>query len=379
MSRIIFLDRDGTVNVERHYLDDPDGVELYPGVAGGIRRLRELGMRVAVITNQSAIGRGRFDEARLAAIHERLRALLAAEGAEVDGLYHCPHTPNDHCPCRKPGTALMERAARELGGALELSFFVGDKVCDLDAGRAIGARTILVLTGYGRETVKDAAARPDHVAADFEAAVAVIEKWTTALAASPREHVERAASHLKESARVKLLVAEQCAEPIAQAAMLAANSIRGKRKVMFCGNGGSAADSQHLAAELTNRLDSAFERPPLPALALSVDSSFLTAHANDYGYPTVFQRQIEALGQPGDLLVGISTSGNSDNVVRAVMACRARAIGTVGFLGGDGGRLRALVDVPVVVPDRRTQFIQEGHIALGHVLCDLIERSLWVR
>ncbi len=145
-------------------------------------------------------------------------------------------------------------------------------------------------------------------------------------------------------------------------------------KVMWCGNGGSAADSQHLAAELTGRLVN--DRRPLAGLALSTDSSALTCIGNDYGFDAVFERQVLALGRPGDALVLISTSGNSANLLRAATAARAQGVLAVGLLGRDGGQLLALCDDAVVVPSPTTARIQEAHIFIGHCWCGLIESGL---
>jgi D-glycero-D-manno-heptose 1,7-bisphosphate phosphatase len=376
---LVVLDRDGTINVERHYLSDPAGVELLPGAAAGIRHLRALGLPVVVVTNQSGVGRGMFTGEAVEAVHRRLRELLVAAGAEPDGIYVCPHHPGDGCACRKPGTGLLEQAARDHGVSLDRAFVVGDKECDIDAGRRAGATTLLVRTGYGEQTLQQAAVRPDHVVSDLEEAAAVIRGLLAApeVRALETPQRERARAHLLESARVKQAIAEQCLDAIVAASAQLARALRSGGKVMFCGNGGSASDSLHLAAELTNRLTAAFERPPLAALALSADPCFLTAHANDYGFATVFSRQIEALGRPGDLLVAITTSGGSENVLRAVAAARARGIYTVGLTGGTGGALAGAVDLPIIVPDGRTAHVQEGHIAIGHVLVDLTERLLF--
>jgi len=145
-------------------------------------------------------------------------------------------------------------------------------------------------------------------------------------------------------------------------------------KLMLCGNGGSAADCQHLAAELTGRL--VRDRRPLAALALTTDTSALTCIANDYDFQQVFARQVVALGRPGDVLLGISTSGRSENVLRAVQAARGLGMVTVGLLGRDGGPLRELCDISIVVPSQTTARIQEMHILIGHTVCAQIEAAL---
>jgi len=183
--------------------------------------------------------------------------------------------------------------------------------------------------------------------------------------------------HLKESAAVKQQLARTAAPAIAEAGRRIAERVAKGGKIMLCGNGGSAADSQHMAAEFTSRLRASLERPPIAAIALTTDTSFLTARANDYGFDEVFERLVLGLGQPADVLIGISTSGNSENVVRAVKCCQARNILTVGFLGCSGGKLGSLVDIPIIVPSDSTQYIQESHIAIGHIVCELVEEALY--
>lgn len=148
-------------------------------------------------------------------------------------------------------------------------------------------------------------------------------------------------------------------------------------KVLFAGNGGSAADAQHLAAELVGRL--VFDRPGLASIALTTDTSVLTAIGNDYGYEEVFARQVDALGARGDVIVGISTSGRSKNVLKAFAAARAKGMGTVGMTGRGGGDFPALCDVCLCMPSAETQKIQEGHIVLGHIFCGLIEARMFPR
>jgi D-sedoheptulose 7-phosphate isomerase len=155
---------------------------------------------------------------------------------------------------------------------------------------------------------------------------------------------------------------------------LAARTLQAGGKILFCGNGGSASDSQHLAAELTGRFIK--DRKPLGAIALTTDSSAMTSIANDYTFNDVFARQVMALGRAGDLLVGISTSGNSKNVIRAVEEAKALGMTSVGLLGRDGGQLRPLCDLAIVVPSEVTARIQEAHILIGHTLCGLIEHHL---
>jgi D-sedoheptulose 7-phosphate isomerase len=182
------------------------------------------------------------------------------------------------------------------------------------------------------------------------------------------------AQELHESAALKLRVAETQG-PIIQAMLECIwESMQQGGKLFLCGNGGSAADAQHLATECMVRLEA--ERPPLPAIALTTDTSLLTAAGNDQGFETIFARQVAGLGRPGDVLLAISTSGNSLNVVRAVEAAQQRGLHTLGLLGKDGGRLKDMVHIALVVPSSNTQRIQEVHITLGHILCGALERRI---
>ena len=164
------------------------------------------------------------------------------------------------------------------------------------------------------------------------------------------------------------------APAIADAAVLCTNAIADGSKVLFCGNGGSAADAQHLAAELSGRYE--MDRPGMAGLALTPDTSALTAIANDYGYDRVFARQVEALGRPGDVLYAISTSGNSPNVVAAAETARRLGMKVVAVTGEGGGRLASICDILLAVPASRANHIQEMHIAVGHMICGLVERAV---
>jgi phosphoheptose isomerase len=190
------------------------------------------------------------------------------------------------------------------------------------------------------------------------------------------ENVKRIENHLLNSAEVKRQTAAECAGSIAKAADLIARSFRAGGKLLLCGNGGSAADCQHMAAEFVSRLSKNFERRALPAIALTTDTSFLTAFSNDCGFEGIFARQIEALGCAGDVLVGISTSGNSLNVIRAVEIARSKDIRTIA-LTGNSGRLPAMTDAAITVPSADTQHIQETHQAVEHIVCELVEDLLF--
>ncbi len=189
--------------------------------------------------------------------------------------------------------------------------------------------------------------------------------------------VDRVREHFRESIATKETAAKQIAESIAEAGRVMSDAILDDGKILSCGNGGSAADSQHFSSELLNRFE--MERPGLPAMALTTDSSTLTSIANDYAYEEIFSKQVRALGKEQDVLLAISTSGNSENVIRAIAAAHERGMKVVALTGRDGGRMADIFapgDVEIRVPATRTARIQEVHLVVIHCLCDLIDATL---
>ena len=195
--------------------------------------------------------------------------------------------------------------------------------------------------------------------------------------AFPMDHVSRIRAHFADSAQLKLAAVDALAPAIARAADLMSQCLLGDGKILACGNGGSASDAQHFAAEMVGRFER--ERPELPAISLATDTSILTAVANDYAYEQVFAKQVRALGAKGDVLLAISTSGNSPNVMAAAAAAHEREMRIVALTGKGGGRLGELLapeDVHICVPHARTMRIQEVHLLVIHCLCDAIDATL---
>jgi len=187
----------------------------------------------------------------------------------------------------------------------------------------------------------------------------------------------RIRDHFAESIATKQTSAEALAESIAAGGRIMSDALLADGKILSCGNGGSAADSQHFSSELLNRFE--MERPGLPAMALTTDSSTITSISNDYSYEEIFSKQVRALGKPQDVLLGISTSGNSENVIRAINAAHERGMKVVALSGRDGGRMADMFeegDVEIRVPATRTARIQEVHLLVIHCLCDLIDTTL---
>jgi D-sedoheptulose 7-phosphate isomerase len=182
---------------------------------------------------------------------------------------------------------------------------------------------------------------------------------------------------LRESAETQNRIGQQCVQEILKAVDILIDALNKKKKVLLCGNGGSASDAQHLAAEFVIRLNPKIKRPALPAIALNADTAVLTAGANDIGYDNVFARSVEAFGETGDVLIGLSTSGNSASVNNAFEMARSKGMTTIGLLGKDGGASKDLVDLAIVVPSLDTQRIQEGHIAIGHIIFQEVEQEMF--
>jgi D-sedoheptulose 7-phosphate isomerase len=175
------------------------------------------------------------------------------------------------------------------------------------------------------------------------------------------------------SIETKHSLLSNCSEDIEKLGIILGEAVKKGNKILFCGNGGSAADAQHLAAELVVRLRPDFNRKALPGLALTVDSSVLTAGGNDYGFDTVFARSVEAFAKPGDILIGISTSGNSKNVQLAIEKANELGVESIGLLGKDGGYIKDYCTYSLIIPSNNTARIQESHILVGHIWCEMIE------
>jgi D-sedoheptulose 7-phosphate isomerase len=180
--------------------------------------------------------------------------------------------------------------------------------------------------------------------------------------------------HVQGSIQVKSDTLARCGTLIAAAGERIGHALRTGNKLMLCGNGGSAADSQHIAAEFVSVLTQTNIRPGLPAIALTTDSSILTASANDFGFDGVFERQVQALGRAGDVVMGISTSGQSENVFRALRYAQSHGMFTISLTGEGGGRISSVSDICIAVPSRCTQYVQESHIMIGHIVCAIAER-----
>jgi D-sedoheptulose 7-phosphate isomerase len=195
------------------------------------------------------------------------------------------------------------------------------------------------------------------------------------MSALPPDAAARIRRHIESSIETKRKLLDSDPAPLLTAAAAMSAALAAGHKILLCGNGGSAADAQHIAAEFVSVLDHNNPRPPLAAIALTTDTSFLTASANDFGFAGVFERQVQALGRSGDVLIAISTSGSSENVLRAVRYASAHQIRTIALTREGSTPLSEAAEIVLQVPSTNTQFVQESHIMIGHILCDLVEHS----
>ncbi|MFN4080400.1 MAG: HAD-IIIA family hydrolase [Saprospiraceae bacterium] len=392
----VFLDRDGVINrrLPGEYVRRAEEFELLPGVPQALALLRRLTRRLIVVTNQAGIGKGLMSESELAGVHERLRALAQAAGdIEFDAIYHCPHTPQDHCGCRKPATGMGERASEAFADIVfEKSWMVGDSLTDLQFGRRLGMR-VAHIKGKEEELGAVETFAPDAAFDSlFDFARWIAAKVGTDQASAEICPAKPQSAHtnpysvqdldsirraIAQSIEVKqaLLADPDVVGRLLEAARVLVACFQNGGKALFCGNGGSAADAQHLAAELSGRFY--VDRPPLYAEALHVNTSYLTAVANDYSFESVYARMIEAAGRPGDVLIAISTSGNSPNVLAAIHKAREVGMRVVGMTGRGGGKMAPICDILLQAPSADTPRIQEAHILMGHIFCEYVEKALF--
>jgi len=369
-SKFILLDRDGTLIEEKNYLHDPDDVKILPGVIEGLKKLSGEGYKFIVLTNQSGIGRGYFDDQDMLLVNAKISSLLLNEGVEILRFYHCPHAPEEECDCRKPKPGMVYNACSELGFFIDNIYCViGDKKSDIELAENIGVKSILVLTGYGRSSFRDGVCS-SYIAEDLEdAAKFILNDVGKSDMPNKKIFLDNIAEHKDLLDRLDHIHVPTC-----KAAQFIADRLRSGKRIFLCGNGGSAADAQHMAAELSGRF--LRERKALDAIALSCNSSAITAIGNDFSFEDIFVRQIEAHGRDGDVLVAISTSGNSINILKAVVKANEMGLVTIALTGEGGGEVGKIADMLIDVPASSTPRIQEMHLLIEHTICEMIENLI---
>ncbi|MEJ2187990.1 MAG: HAD-IIIA family hydrolase [Acidobacteriota bacterium] len=367
----MIVDRDGVLNREAAnggWVGQPGDWAWEKGALEGLRLLTEAGLHISIVTNQSGVGRGLLAAEDVAAVHRHMLDEAHENGCRIDRVLVCPHAPDEGCRCRKPAPGLIEDAIEAAGVGVGETIVVGDAERDLQAATAAGVEAVLVRTGKGRTTERQLDGSGCDVYDDLAAAArAILKTGQRGTAMSIQETFD-------EHAGVMAAASQQLEASLNELIELVVSCLRAGHKILVCGNGGSAADAQHLAAELVCRF--AFDRRALPALALTTDTSALTAIANDLGYDQVFARQIEAIAVEGDVLVAISTSGRSPNVLEAARVARSAGCGVVAMTGSEGGALAELADLVIAAPSRNVARIQEVHGIVVHILAESAEAAL---
>ncbi|TAK22363.1 MAG: D-glycero-beta-D-manno-heptose 1,7-bisphosphate 7-phosphatase [Chloroflexota bacterium] len=371
----VFLDRDGVINENRdEYVLSWDQFSFIDGSIAAIKRLTEAGWPVVVVTNQSAIGRGLVRRRTVDDIHVRMCTTISAAGGNITRVMLCPHRPDAGCRCRKPRPGMLRAAARDLGIDLSSSILIGDSATDIAAAHAAGARAILVQTGRGRRATEELDSDVRTATMIVRDLVEAVDHILDASSASAAEAVPGG-----ETRRYFESVAEALVRIDGRAVDRLVEAIRRARDrggtVYTLGNGGSAATASHLALDIaknTRRPD----RRAIRAFALTDNAGLVTAWANDSHYDEVFSAQLEAVARPEDLVIAVSGSGNSNNVLRAIAVANGHGADTFGITGFAGGQLAQVARDCVIVPSDNMQVVEDGHLAITHaVMCALRDQG----
>jgi D-sedoheptulose 7-phosphate isomerase/D-glycero-D-manno-heptose 1,7-bisphosphate phosphatase len=380
----VLLDRDGTIIVDHGYVGSVDRVEFIDGAIEAIAALNAAGIPVAVVTNQAGVARGRYGIEDVQQVHKHMIAELARHGAHVDLWLFCPYHPDGIVEAfarasadRKPGPGMALAAAKSLDLDLSASWVVGDRISDLGLARAVGARPLFV--GPATCPDQDVTSFPDLAAAvEFilagapEAAPAAIQARPDKF---PAHRFDEAGSfggaYVAELARTFATV--DLGEIRRAADVLAAAYAR-DAVVFSCGNGGSASIANHLQCDHVKGIRNGTDLTPR-VVSLSTNVELLTAIANDLSYDAVFEYQLQSQARPGDVLIAVSSSGRSPNIVRALDWARANGLRTIALTGFEGGAARRTAEVSVHLDATNYGVVEDAHQACMHLLAQYVRQS----
>lgn len=387
--KAIFLDRDGTINKYVGFLQNEEQFELLEGVTDAIRKINQSGYLAVVVTNQPVIARGEVTYDGLQLIHNKMETLLGKDGAYLDAIYYCPHHPDSgfegevkelkiDCDCRKPKPGMLLQAAKDFNIDLNQSWMIGDAKNDVLAGKNAGCKTALVgKAEYGQDVTVDS------------------------LLGFVDEIIDAESSMYLAQLLERYPILQSCKEQIFDAYLLLENAFCNENKLLIAGNGGSAADAEHIVGELMKgfklprKPDEEFKKSlleedealgsllsnnlqgALPAIALDGHMSLTTAYMNDCEPLLCYAQQIYGYGKKGDIFLGISTSGNSKNILYAAITARAKGLKVIGLTGKKDSKLSAISDVCIQVPSKETYMIQELHLPVYHCLCLMLEERFF--
>lgn len=390
--KAIFIDRDGTINKYVGFLRDTERFELLGGVSEAIKTINQSGYLAVVVTNQPVIARGELTYDGLQEIHNKMETLLGKDGAYLDGIYFCPHHPDSgyegeikelkfECECRKPKPGMLLKAAQDLNIDLEQSWMIGDGMNDIQAGKNAGCKTALIGSeDYGQNFTVDS-----------------LSSFVNRVVGRNMEKILLHVDLLIE----RYPVLESCKDDILNAYYLLEESYSNRNKLLVAGNGGSAADSEHIVGELMKsfklprKLDKEFKskliqedeelglalsenlQGALPAIALDGHLALSTAYMNDCEPLLCYAQQVNGFGNEGDIFLGISTSGNSKNILYASVTAHAKGLKVIGLTGQKESKLSEIADVCIKVPETETYMIQELHLPVYHCLCLMLEERFF--
>ena len=353
--KALFLDRDGVINIDYGYVSHIDNFEFTDGIFELINLFVKDGYQLFIVTNQSGIGRGYYSQDDFDILSKWLLKEFSTRDIQIEKIYYCAHSPEDNCNCRKPAIGMIEQAIMEYPNInLDNSYMIGDKNSDINL--AINAqignsifigKDINLNASFSFKNIRDAYQ-------SFKIRNMIKNEFIS--------HQETLNSSI-----------DKVMPNTEEASNLVIETLKRGNKILLCGNGGSAGDAQHISAELTGRYKS--NRRALASIALTTDTSAITAIANDFGYEFIFSRQIEALANNGDLLIGISTSGNSQNIILALEKAKELGCRTIGLSGKDGGAMKKICDTNIIIPSNNTARIQEMHILIGHIICQGVDND----
>ncbi|MCI9173722.1 MAG: HAD-IIIA family hydrolase [Lachnospiraceae bacterium] len=386
--RAVFFDRDGVLNVFRGFIRRPKDLELTEEAAQAVRKVNGSGYLAIVVTNQPVIARGECTEKMLEEIHNKLETLLGQEAAYLDDIFYCPHHPEGGfagerpelkivCGCRKPKPGLLLQAAQKYNIDLAQSYMIGDSATDVDAGHAAGCRKSFLL---------------DETCSLLDAVAEICQK---------EQEMEQKITEILEDLLCRYPALETQRKNIEEAYRILENAYCSRGKLLVAGNGGSAADAEHIVGELMKgfrkdrklkefqiaeleKIDPAAGREigmklqgALPAIAVTGNLALSTAYANDVDLRLGFAQQVYGYGNEEDVFLGISTSGNSENILLACTAAKAKGMKVIGLTGRDGGKLKEAADAAILVDAQETYQIQEMHLPVYHALCRMLEERFF--
>ena len=398
--RAVFLDRDGTINKYVGFLRNIDEFDLIDGVADAIKKINASGYLAIVITNQPVIARGEVSFEELEVIHNKMETLLGKEGAYLDGIYFCPHHPHKgyegerpelkfDCDCRKPKPGMLMNAAHDFNIDLSQSWMIGDGEIDIKAGQNASCQTALIGTGDFGQTIAATSLK------DF------VEKYLKLEEKSKMRELENRLVQYIDLLVERYPSLESAKEDIIVAYLLMEECYENGGKLLVAGNGGSAADAEHIVGELMKgfkmprKPDSVFSEKlvaenqelglvlaenlqgTLPAIALDGHPALSTAYMNDCEPLLCFAQQVNGYGKAGDIFLGISTSGNSKNVLFAATTAHAKGMKVIGLTGAKDSKLKDMSDVCIKAPQTETYMIQELHLPIYHCLCLMLEDKFY--